>query len=216
MCPPAAKWAQKLKDGGGYLPAVCPLLLRYSAVLPSCYLPARCSPLALYLTSTPLALSSYRCFGREPVYVDFEVEPKIDRDNPPDLKGYADAAEVSAVAAAAATGPSRPPAPPSAAAASPPASASASTSGKVPASQASKPKGGAKGKDGDKAPGMSSAAVHQQLADVPTRVEDILQKVCGTPGQAMHTKHHNQFFFQEYIPIGNKKFNAGKKARNKC
>ena len=23
-------------------------------------------------------------------------------------------------------------------------------------------------------------------------------------------------FFQEYIPIGNKKFNAGKKARNKC
>ena len=25
-----------------------------------------------------------------------------------------------------------------------------------------------------------------------------------------------QFFFQEYIPIGNKKINAGKKARNKC
>ena len=24
------------------------------------------------------------------------------------------------------------------------------------------------------------------------------------------------FFFQEYIPIGNKKNNAGKKARNKC
>jgi len=34
-----------------------------------------------------------RSIGREPVYVDLEADPKIDKDNPPDLKQYADAVE---------------------------------------------------------------------------------------------------------------------------
>lgn len=31
--------------------------------------------------------------GRQPIYVDLEAEPKIDRDNPPDLKQHADSIE---------------------------------------------------------------------------------------------------------------------------
>eukprot|EP00878_Enallax_costatus_P041006 GHUV01047443.1.p1 GENE.GHUV01047443.1~~GHUV01047443.1.p1 ORF type:complete len:289 (+),score=110.84 GHUV01047443.1:305-1171(+) len=34
-----------------------------------------------------------RGIGREPIYVDLEADPKIDRDNPPDLKQYADTVE---------------------------------------------------------------------------------------------------------------------------
>lgn len=37
--------------------------------------------------------AAIRAIGREPVYADLEVEPKIDRDNPPDLKHIADAAK---------------------------------------------------------------------------------------------------------------------------
>lgn len=34
-----------------------------------------------------------RAVGRTPVYVDLEADPKIDKDNPPDLKSLADAVE---------------------------------------------------------------------------------------------------------------------------
>jgi hypothetical protein len=30
----------------------------------------------------------YRALGREPLFVDLEADPKIDRDNPPDLAKY--------------------------------------------------------------------------------------------------------------------------------
>lgn len=29
-----------------------------------------------------------RVLGREPIYIDFSLEPKIDKDNPPDLAKY--------------------------------------------------------------------------------------------------------------------------------
>lgn len=42
---------------------------------------------------SPEGLEAYlRSAGREAVWVDLEAEPTIDRDNPPDLKQYADAA----------------------------------------------------------------------------------------------------------------------------
>ncbi|GIL98787.1 hypothetical protein Vretimale_3978 [Volvox reticuliferus] len=44
------------------------------------------------LALTPGALAAaIRALGREPVFVDLEADPKIDRDNPPDLKALADA-----------------------------------------------------------------------------------------------------------------------------
>lgn len=40
----------------------------------------------------PILLVLGRAAGREPLWVDLEADPVIDRDNPPDLKAVADAA----------------------------------------------------------------------------------------------------------------------------
>lgn len=60
----------------------CNIVLPYSASVP---FPATAAAAA--------AVCQYRAVGRQPIYVDLEADPKIDKDNPPDLKQYADTIE---------------------------------------------------------------------------------------------------------------------------
>ncbi|KAL4428411.1 hypothetical protein ABPG75_002500 [Micractinium tetrahymenae] len=83
---------------------------------------------------SPAGLEAYlRAAGREPVWVDLEAEPVIDRDNPPDLKGVADAAvPLAAEGGDAGAAPAAPAAAvPAAAKPAPPAAAKKAAAGKA-------------------------------------------------------------------------------------
>jgi hypothetical protein len=126
---------------------------------------------------TPDVWMMCRGVGREPIYVDLAAEPKIDRDNPPDLKQYADSIEPppkeedgpssssnsgsQAAAAGAAAG----------AAAAKPAAAAAGKSSKKGAAA-----GGAAKSKGQ----MSNDAHHIKLTNVVQRTGDIVDMVSGT------------------------------------
>ncbi|KXZ57037.1 hypothetical protein GPECTOR_1g98 [Gonium pectorale] len=124
------------------------------------------------LAMSPAALeAAIRCLGREPVFVDLEADPKIDRDNPPDLKELADAFKPPAAALPPADGA---PAAPAAAGAAAPAPAPAKPS--APAAPAAKDakKGGKGGKatdQGTKKAGITTAS----LTDVHSRVDELLR-----------------------------------------
>lgn len=118
-----------------------------------------------------------RGVGREPIYVDLEAEPKIDRDNPPDLKQYADSIEpppkeddgpssssnsgAQAAAAGAAAG----------AAAAKPAAAAAAVAGKSSKKAAA---AGSAAKGNGK---MSNDAHHIKLTNVVQRTVNIVDMV---------------------------------------
>lgn len=107
-----------------------------------------------------------RSFGKEPAWVDLEAEPKVDKDNPPDLKLYADAA----VPLAASDDSAAPAGPAAGAAAAAPAKLAA-----PPAAAGSKKadkKAGGAAKKGD------AAATPQPRADDVLRITDeLLSKV---------------------------------------
>lgn len=119
-----------------------------------------------------------RALGREPLWIDLEADPKIDRDNPPDLAKYTVAAEPKPEGGApAAASSSNAAAAPKAAAA--PAAAAAGTSGGSGAKDAKK--GGKEGKDGKKAaPVVSEYEVQQRLTDVERNTREVLEKVRGS------------------------------------
>ena len=120
-----------------------------------------------------------RVYGREAIYVDLEADPKIDRENPPDLaKHVPEAAAPAAAAAAAAAAPA-------------PAAAVPSTSGNkaAPAAAPLKPQGkkadACKPKDQGSID-VAAGARHRELADVSSRVEDVMQKVGGVHMNLFH------------------------------
>ena len=131
-----------------------------------------------------LFLFSPRSIGREPVYVDLEADPKIDKDNPPDLKQYADAVEPPpkiegqedqpAAAAAKSTSSAKTTAAAGAGVGAVAAAGSSSSSKK------SSSKGPKTAKGGAAAP--SNAEVHLALTDVQTRTEELLSMVRGGAG----------------------------------
>ena len=113
-------------------------------------------------------LGCRRSVGREPMYVDLECEPRIDKDNPPDLKEIADAAPALAASPAA-----EDEAGAAAAAASPKAGSAKAAPGAALGSSGGK-KGGKKG-------GEAKAAGQQQpRGDDVLRVTDsVVSKVGG-------------------------------------
>ncbi|KAG2497900.1 hypothetical protein HYH03_004165 [Edaphochlamys debaryana] len=124
------------------------------------------------LAMTPAALeAALRCVGREPVFVDLEADPKIDRDNPPDLKALADAATPPPAALPAEAAPA-------AAAAAPadgakPAAAAKPAAPAAPAKDAKK--GGAKGgKASDQSKAAAKGPTATSLTDTAPRVEELL------------------------------------------
>lgn len=116
----------------------------------------------------PAGLEAYlRAAGLEPVYVDLEAEPPINKDNPPDLKVYADAAPVLAK-----DDPS---------AATPPTGA-----GAAPAAGAKVPPGGKPAKGGKAAAakdGVAKPAAGQPRADDVLALTDrLLEQVLAAAG----------------------------------
>jgi hypothetical protein len=127
------------------------------------------------LALTPAALTAgLKAFGREPIFVDLEADPKIDRDNPPDLVKYTVAAEPKADGAGAAA-PAADAAQPSKASAAP-AQPSAAP-GKDKAAAAGKAAGGKGSKAAPKAPEVSQYEQQAKLVDVEQRTEELLQMV---------------------------------------
>eukprot|EP00879_Flechtneria_rotunda_P015692 GHRR01016414.1.p1 GENE.GHRR01016414.1~~GHRR01016414.1.p1 ORF type:complete len:273 (+),score=115.03 GHRR01016414.1:593-1411(+) len=117
-----------------------------------------------------------RSVGREPIYVDLEADPKIDRDNPPDLKQYAD--NIGAPTKENEEGTSNNS---SSGAASSQANIAAAPAAKT-ASQASTATAASKGKKTTSsktanAVQQSSAEQHIQLSDVVKRTEDLINMV---------------------------------------
>eukprot|EP00877_Chromochloris_zofingiensis_P000743 jgi/Chrzof1/1066/Cz01g38310.t1 len=111
-----------------------------------------------------------RSINREPIYVDLEADPKIDKDNPPDLRQYADSIEPpkteddsNSAASSATTMASTSKAPPPA----------------VTAPAASKPakkgKGAAASSSSSSKP--SAAAKHMELTNVVQRTDDLVRMV---------------------------------------
>ncbi|GFR41444.1 hypothetical protein Agub_g2131 [Astrephomene gubernaculifera] len=134
------------------------------------------------LAMTPEALEqALRLLGREPLYVDLEADPKIDRDNPPDLKAISDAAKPPPQALPEA--PAAPAAPAAAAGAPAPAAAAAAAPAPAAAKPAAAPakdtKKAAKASGGGKAAagkGAAAAAVTTaSLTEVGPRVDELLR-----------------------------------------
>ncbi|GLC45750.1 hypothetical protein PLESTB_000502400 [Pleodorina starrii] len=131
------------------------------------------------LAMTPGALAdAIKALGREPLFVDLEVDPKIDRDNPPDLKTVADAAQPppQALPEAAAAG----------AAAAPAAGADGGAAAAAPAAKPAAPAAKESKKDAKKGGGKSAdqqrgakAATTASLTDVAPRVEELLRAACA-------------------------------------
>jgi hypothetical protein len=105
------------------------------------------------------------------VYADLEADPKIDKDNPPDLRFVTEGVEVPAAAAAPAT----PAAAPAAAAAAPAASKAAAAAAPANKQAASGKKDAGKGKAGK----PDSSKVHAQITDVSARTDELLQLVAS-------------------------------------
>ncbi|GLI68602.1 hypothetical protein VaNZ11_013074 [Volvox africanus] len=135
------------------------------------------------LALTPGALAAaIRALGGEPVFVDLEADPKIDRDNPPDLKALADATqpppmalpEAAPAAPPMASGTATPsPAPPAAAPAPAPVFKAAQT---APAKEAKKAKAG---KGTDPRVAAKAAVTTTSLTAVGPRVDELLRAACS-------------------------------------
>eukprot|EP00197_Chlamydomonas_leiostraca_P003262 CAMPEP_0202871502 /NCGR_PEP_ID=MMETSP1391-20130828/18873_1 /ASSEMBLY_ACC=CAM_ASM_000867 /TAXON_ID=1034604 /ORGANISM="Chlamydomonas leiostraca, Strain SAG 11-49" /LENGTH=299 /DNA_ID=CAMNT_0049552329 /DNA_START=41 /DNA_END=940 /DNA_ORIENTATION=- len=117
--------------------------------------------------------AAMQALGREAIWVDLELDPKIDRDNPPDLAKYTVAAEAKPAADAAAPAAASSSAPAKAAA---PAAPAPSTSAPAAAKAAKGGKGGP-AKAGAAAPAVSAYEVHQRLTDVEHTTAQLLDKV---------------------------------------
>ena len=115
----------------------------------------------------PLPCPCCRAIGREPVYADLEADPKIDKDNPPDLRFVTEGVEVPAAAA-----PATPAAAPAAAATAPAASKAAAAAAPAKKQAASGKKDAGKGKP-------DSSKVHAQITDVSARTDELLQLVAS-------------------------------------
>ena len=119
---------------------------------------------------TPNSLHALRVYGREAIYVDLEADPKIDRENPPDLAKHVPEAVAPAAPDTATAAPAAP------------ASAPSTVSGNKAAPTAAPPKPQGKKADASKPKDQGSIDVaagarHRELADVSSRVEDVMQKV---------------------------------------
>lgn len=121
--------------------------------------------------------AALRAVGREPLWVDLEADPKIDRDNPPDLKAISDAAKPPAAALPPADGQAQPAA--AAGGAAPAAKAAAAAPAAAAAKDASKKaaKGGKAPDQGSKA--KAGATTTASLTDVAPRVEELLRLACS-------------------------------------
>jgi hypothetical protein len=126
-------------------------------------------------------LGDCRGIGRTPIYADLEADPKIDKDNPPDLKQYADTIEAppkdanngdassSQVSSASSSQVNLPAA--AAKAAAPAAAAAAALAGGKQKKGAGKaPAGAAQAKQSD-------AEHHIKLTNVVQRTDDIVDMV---------------------------------------
>ncbi len=115
-----------------------------------------------------------RALGKEPIFVDLEADPKIDRDNPPDLAKYtiAPPPKPDTPATGPAAAPATPEHAPAAAPAAKPAAAApaAGASGKKQAKAAKGAAGGAGG-------GVSLFEQHQALTSVHEATQVLLDKV---------------------------------------
>ena len=130
-----------------------------------------------------------RGIGRQPIYVDLEADPKIDKDNPPDLKQYADTFQ--------------PPPKDEQDAKNNSSSSSQTPAAAKPAAAAGGAAGGAKtaaaaaGKGGKKAAASSSSSKgsaqqsndehHIRLTNVVQRTGDIIEMVRDRPQQLQAT-----------------------------
>jgi hypothetical protein len=114
-----------------------------------------------------------RGVGRQPIYVDLEAEPKIDKDNPPDLKQYADSIEPPAKADDSTSGSTQ-----TAAAGAAAGAAAAGGAKAAAAGGSSKPSKKAAGSSSSKgAPQQSNDAKHIELTNVVNRTADIVDMV---------------------------------------
>lgn len=115
-----------------------------------------------------LLAALHRGVGRQPIYVDLEAEPKIDRDNPPDLKQHADSIELPPKEDQDASGSSS----------SAPAGAAAAASAKPAAAGKASKKAAAVGGGAGKAAGKQSNDEHHiKLTNVVQRTGDIIDMV---------------------------------------
>ena len=113
-----------------------------------------------FVTCTFHHFNCHRVFGREAVYVDLEADPKIDRDNPPDLAKWVPEAAVAVTPAGSAPAPATQVSAPKAA---------------TPAAPAKQKKADSNVPKGDTE--NANASRHRELADVSKRSEQLLQKV---------------------------------------
>lgn len=123
-------------------------------------------------------LNTHRGVGREPIYVDLEAEPKIDRDNPPDLKQYADTVEAPPKEddAASSTVSSATPSA-SSSQVNLPAAAAAAVPAAVKSSAPSKAKKGPNSSGKETVVKQSDAERHIQLTNVVSRSEELINLV---------------------------------------
>ncbi|KAG2446219.1 hypothetical protein HXX76_000811 [Chlamydomonas incerta] len=131
------------------------------------------------LALSPAALeAALKAVGREPLFVDLEADPKIDRDNPPDLKATADAAKPPAAALPPADGAA--PAPPADAKAAPAAAAAAPAAKDTGKKDAGKKDAKGAGKGADQKKGGAGAGAASSLTAVAPRVEEVLSLALAT------------------------------------
>ncbi|GIL72316.1 hypothetical protein Vretimale_3978 [Volvox reticuliferus] len=136
------------------------------------------------LALTPGALAAaIRALGREPVFVDLEADPKIDRDNPPDLKALADATQPAPLALPEGGTPAAPAAPPADVGAAAQAPVSAAAAAQVPkpvqAAPAKEAKKAKAGKGTDPRAAAKAAVTTASLIAVAPRVDDLLRAACS-------------------------------------
>ncbi|GIL64893.1 hypothetical protein Vafri_18732 [Volvox africanus] len=129
------------------------------------------------LALTPGALAAaIRALGREPVFVDLEADPKIDQDNPPDLKSLADVTQPPPMALPVAVGAPAPAPAPAAAAPAPSPSPVPKAAQAAPAKEAKKAKAG---KGTDPRVTAKAAVTTASLAAVRPRVDELLRAACS-------------------------------------
>lgn len=121
-------------------------------------------------------LSGCRGIGREPLWVDLELDPKIDKDNPPDLKQFADTLPAPPAEESSADGSQASGATTTAAVVA--GAAAAVATGVAAAAGGKKAKGASKASSKAAAPAVQSDALqHVAITNVPARTEALLDTV---------------------------------------
>lgn len=129
-----------------------------------------------------------RGIGRTPIYADLEADPKIDKDNPPDLKQFADTIEPPPKDANNGDGSSSQVSSASSSQVNLPAAAAKATAPAAAAAAAGKQKkGAAKAAAGAASAKQSNAEHHIRLTNVVQRTDDIVDMVRAWLGSSCCT-----------------------------